>query len=140
MPEGAIYVGRPSLWGNPWTLPDVGETYDLPPSERAAAAVRLYRKELEHFGLMSDYAYQAPGKTIEAADRRWEAVNAAIVASGATNMAEYASVALRGHDLVCWCPLVDEHGTIVPCHADVLLELANRDEGDRLLTPDREDV
>lgn len=28
---------------------------------------------------------------------------------------------LRGKDLVCWCPL-DQ-----PCHADVLLELANRD-------------
>ena len=26
---------------------------------------------------------------------------------------------LRGHDLVCWCPL-DQ-----PCHADVLLELAD---------------
>jgi hypothetical protein len=28
---------------------------------------------------------------------------------------------LRGHDLACWCPL-DE-----PCHADVLLDLANRE-------------
>jgi len=27
---------------------------------------------------------------------------------------------LRGRDLVCWCPL-DQ-----PCHADVLIELANR--------------
>jgi len=27
---------------------------------------------------------------------------------------------LRGQDLACWCPL-DE-----PCHADVLLEIANR--------------
>lgn len=27
---------------------------------------------------------------------------------------------LRGRDLVCWCGLVE------PCHADVLLELANR--------------
>jgi hypothetical protein len=26
---------------------------------------------------------------------------------------------LRGHDLVCWCPLNE------PCHADVWLELAN---------------
>jgi len=26
---------------------------------------------------------------------------------------------LRGHDLACWCPLD------APCHADVLLELAN---------------
>jgi hypothetical protein len=28
---------------------------------------------------------------------------------------------LRGKDLACWCPL-DQ-----PCHADVLLELANRE-------------
>lgn len=28
---------------------------------------------------------------------------------------------LRGKDLVCWCPLG-------PCHADVLLEWANRGE------------
>lgn len=27
---------------------------------------------------------------------------------------------LTGHDLACWCPL-DQ-----PCHADILLELANR--------------
>jgi hypothetical protein len=27
---------------------------------------------------------------------------------------------LRGRDLACWCPLS------APCHADVLLELANR--------------
>lgn len=31
---------------------------------------------------------------------------------------------LRGRDLACWCPL-DQ-----PCHADVLLELANKTEGD----------
>ena len=30
---------------------------------------------------------------------------------------------LAGHDLACWCPLD------VPCHADVLLDVANR--GDR---------
>ena len=29
---------------------------------------------------------------------------------------------LRGKNLACWCPL-DQ-----PCHADVLLELANKDE------------
>jgi hypothetical protein len=28
---------------------------------------------------------------------------------------------LRGRDLACWCPLG------VPCHADVLLQVANRD-------------
>jgi hypothetical protein len=32
---------------------------------------------------------------------------------------------LRGKDLACWCPLIDENGNRVPCHADVLLEIAN---------------
>ncbi len=34
-----------------------------------------------------------------------------------------AASELRGKNLACWCPL-DQ-----PCHADVLLELANREEG-----------
>lgn len=33
---------------------------------------------------------------------------------------------LRGKDLACWCPMVDSEGNRVPCHADVLLELANQ--------------
>lgn len=33
--------------------------------------------------------------------------------------------ALRDHDLACWCPLVDKDGNPVPCHADILLQLAN---------------
>lgn len=32
---------------------------------------------------------------------------------------------LRGHDLACWCPLEDSLGNKVPCHADILLEIAN---------------
>ena len=36
---------------------------------------------------------------------------------------------LAGSDLACWCPLEDEHGNRVPCHADVLLEIANRGDG-----------
>lgn len=35
---------------------------------------------------------------------------------------------LRGKDLMCFCPLVDADGNRVPCHADVLLELANRED------------
>ena len=32
---------------------------------------------------------------------------------------------LTGRDLACWCSLEDEHGDRVPCHADVLLRVAN---------------
>lgn len=31
---------------------------------------------------------------------------------------------LTGHDLACWCALEDSDGNRVPCHADVLLEIA----------------
>jgi hypothetical protein len=34
---------------------------------------------------------------------------------------------LRGKNLACWCPLVDKEGYKVPCHADILLELANKE-------------
>ncbi|WP_373862109.1 DUF4326 domain-containing protein [Nocardia farcinica] len=32
---------------------------------------------------------------------------------------------MGGRDLACWCPLEDEHGNRIPCHADVLLEIAH---------------
>jgi len=32
---------------------------------------------------------------------------------------------LRGKDLACWCPLYDKRNARIPCHADVLLEVAN---------------
>ena len=35
---------------------------------------------------------------------------------------------LRGYNLACWCKLTDKDGNRVPCHADVLLELANKEE------------
>jgi len=112
MPEGAIYVGRPSLWGNPWSIDDVRAVYpEVPIADRAAVAVRLYREEIEHWGILSDWDYF----TTEATFAR---VARSIHESGALNMAEYAAIALRGYDLACWCPL-DQ-----PCHADVLLELA----------------
>jgi hypothetical protein len=111
MPAGAVYVGRPSLWGNPWTLAEMGAVYGVPIAERPAAAVRMYRRELEHWGLLSDYHYLA-------GDVRYDAASKAADESGARNMAEYAPVALRDATaLVCWCPL-DR-----PCHADVLIEL-----------------
>lgn len=31
---------------------------------------------------------------------------------------------LRGKNLACWCPIIS-HGDYCPCHADVLLSLAN---------------
>lgn len=110
-PEGAIYVGRPSLWGNPWTLAELAcwaETKE----ERAALAVRHYERDLGCLGLLSDWSRVV-------SDRRFGEVCDAFRSHGWTNMAEAAPFFLGGHDLACWCPL-DQ-----PCHADVLLRLAN---------------
>lgn len=81
MPAGAVYVGRPTKWGNPFR-----------PNERADDyAVLQYRAALS--------AGELP---VSIADVRRE---------------------LRGKDLVCWCAL-DK-----PCHADVLLSIANEPAG-----------
>lgn len=101
MPPNAVYVGRPTRWGNPWRVDDdLGRAllWD------AATVVELYRVDLRtKVPLGFDLAaFLQP---------------------------------LRGHDLVCWCRTCPAHadglplGTVcpdcAPCHADVLLALAN---------------
>lgn len=88
MPDGAVYVGRPTKWGNPFKIsngdcdhPDCGPKSH--PVITAQMAVDQYRRWL------------TPGMIMVL---RYE---------------------LRGKDLACFCPL-DQ-----PCHADVLLEIAN---------------
>ena len=95
MPEGAVYVGRPTKWGNPFR---VGRPVDRGPNHGGydfikdrADAVALFRLTV---GPITG--------GIEARD-----------------FIKAAQCELRGKDLACWCPL-DQ-----PCHADVLLEIAN---------------
>lgn len=77
MPEGAVYVGRPTKWGNPLQVSVFGEQ-----------AFELYRESFQ-------------------------------IGAVVTPPIEEVRKHLRGKDLVCWCRL-DR-----PCHADVLLEIAN---------------
>lgn len=83
MPEGAVYVGRPSKWGNDF----ISGVRPLNAESRAYA--------LAQFEDMLRRAPDRPGLFAQIRDE------------------------LGGKDLACWCPL-DE-----PCHADVLLEIAN---------------
>ena len=97
LPPNAVYVGRPTKWGNPFR---VGERLDTNPSVvvgNRAHAVALFRA---HCGWLT----------------------------GTSDDSSRAAEELRGKDLVCWCPLEDADGNPVPCHADVLLEWANREE------------
>ena len=74
MPANAIYVGRPTRWGNPYADQDNAEL------------VRLFRENC----LTPEFICSVRSE-------------------------------LKGKDLACWCPL-DQ-----PCHADVLLKIANEE-------------
>jgi len=102
-PPGAVVVARPSRWGNP---------FPVGPFTREEA-VRLYR------------ALVVEGEATwhdEAGPHRRQRGD---VTPPAPTPAEVRA-ALAGRDLACWCPLVDPEGRPVPCHAEILLELANR--------------
>lgn len=74
MPSGAVYVGRPTKWGNIYIVGRDGT---------ASECVEKYEWWLGFTGRINELEE------------------------------------LRGKDLACWCPLGQ------PCHADVLLRLAN---------------
>lgn len=98
-PAGAIYCGRPSLFGNPFPVSVHGRE----------KAVELHRRWLE--GSMSAEEM----KELSAADRLPDAISLVDLRRMVLDRLQE----LRGHDLACWCRL-DQ-----PCHAEVLLELAN---------------
>jgi hypothetical protein len=108
MPAGAVYVGRPTFWGNPFAV-----TKACP----AKQAVRSYRR------LIKTWSQAAIMRAVKFADDGQPAVLEALALIVWRNTARTRLHELRGKDLCCWCPL-DQ-----PCHADVLLELANALEG-----------
>jgi len=79
-PPDAVYVGRPSKWGNPFVIGDDGTREQV---------INKYREYIENVQLNEPQEFEQ----------------------------DYI-IPLKGKDLVCWC-------APKPCHADVLLELAN---------------
>jgi hypothetical protein len=79
MPEGAVYVGRPSRWGNPFDASTLGQ-------EGAVAAFVVH--------LSSYFGWEA--RTLARAFHPWPVQS--------TALREWIAP-LRGHDLACWCPL-----------------------------------
>lgn len=137
-PEGAVYVGRPSAWGNPFPLDGdwitwkaVALGYRADARGRRQLAVSLYEAWITDSSVVS-LPLEDDGGVIE-----FTSGHAVPMAQHARDIAYGASVLfdapllreppnlepLRGCDLVCWCPPSQL------CHADVLLEIANGDSG-----------
>lgn len=95
MPLNTVYVGRPTIWGNPFPIITYGER-----------ALDLYRRWIWSEMSESEMATLSHngGPNFSLADRR-QRLN---------------FVRLRGKNLACWCR--EES----PCHADILLAIANQ--------------
>jgi Domain of unknown function (DUF4326) len=106
MPPGTVYVGRGSKWGNPFVCH----------SDRAPSGRR--------FLMTPEIAVGAFRRTIEQAGG-WYPIpllwpKGKIPACGPTTV-EDVRRELRGKNLACWCSTDEPF-----CHADILLEIANR--------------
>ena len=100
MPNNTVTVARPSLWGNPFR---VGVYCD-----DRALCVKAYRRCVGTWPVRKELI-----KLWQSADGHLAALR--LIAS----RDERFYAALAGKNLACWCKLGE------PCHADVLLELAN---------------
>jgi len=104
-PDGAVVVSRPSRWGNPFSVERWGR-------ERA----------VEWFEMLAN-GYWSPSKMDDLSESDYYDVYTARLKwmdRLRGHPSEIARAELAGFDLACWCR-PDEL-----CHADVLLEVANR--------------
>lgn len=125
-PEGAIVVARPSRWGN-WNVirqnrvVTASGAFAKKGPHLIVVQVGKWGNELgPHWGTWpntEEGMREARAFAVEMFRRSLEATYVEL--DGPVHRAYYLD-GLAGHDLACWCPL-DQ-----PCHADVLLELANR--------------
>ena len=104
VPKGAVYVGRPTQWDNPYILERWGDAHRW-----LGWYVWRAGPVSDHFATKPEAASCAVGLFRDAVLKGWgEFPWPAEIRDG-----------LAGKDLCCWCPL-DQ-----PCHGDVLLEIAN---------------
>jgi hypothetical protein len=106
MPPNTVYVGRPTIWGNPFDAHSMGHEW----------AVELYRR------LFNNARAPALGLGDEACAQCYAYAERVTGSPHGLNIyhdPKAVRAGLKGKNLACYCPL-DQ-----PCHADVLLELAN---------------
>jgi len=101
MPPNTVYVGRPTRWGNHFVVTE---------DPSALAHYGSFRNNVD---LWTNWPVADAATAVQAfrkmsCSRKW--------------FVREVIGDLRGKNLACWCAL-DQ-----PCHADVLLELANKDQ------------
>jgi len=105
--DRVVYVGRPSKWGNPLRP---ANCYSF------GRIIPLYRNWL------NGEQCWIPGRCTDLSI----GVSTEGIAKPPPTIGQILAE-LRGKHLACYCPLLDEDGNRYPCHADVLLKLANQE-------------
>jgi hypothetical protein len=101
-----IYVGRPTKWGNPYRI--IHRDGPLIVDDTPA----IYNYEVSKLlGVPEPLS--------------WRDAQRGIVGLFRKKYRNRSFEELRGKNLACWCSLSDSTGKPFPCHADVILELAN---------------
>jgi len=138
MPEGAVYVGRPTKWGNPFRY---RTSYGLARVPAVDGSPWEYEGRISAAGTRHDcyhpdgtwtvhnIRYMTRAECVHMYHRALAMPDAHLhihVGAGLPWLTvQDVQRELAGMDLACWCPIDDGEGSRVPCHADVLLEIAN---------------
>lgn len=125
-PEGAVYCGRPSRWGNPFAVTGGWQEcfralawgFNADAAGRRAMAAALFEAWLT-----------GSGRSIKAGSKRdkrspWQREVMTVDVGRKPPPLEEIRRELRGKDLLCWCP-TPARGQPDICHAAVLLRIAN---------------
>lgn len=130
-PAGAVYVGRGSRWGNPYRVCGPHRAQVRLPAldgsdwEREG---RLHKTSGERHAFVHSGGRVTWHLVLDSTRQQCVEMYRDHI-TGTAGRLRYRHqdqtsrirAALAGRDLLCWCPLD------VPCHADVLLEIANPD-------------
>lgn len=105
MPENTVYVGRPSKWGNPWRV-------------ETALKSGLFKVEAVSQVVVTEFEAWLTRETSPNDEHLGYWIKPEMIAQKEYILSHLQE--LRGKNLACWCPVGQ------PCHADVLLRLANK--------------
>lgn len=110
LPPNTVCVTRPGKWGNPFVVHHPNGPPSLRKPMSPQLAVASFRSVVEKEGGWFPVPLPWPKGKIP---KQWTSV-------------EDVRRELRGKNLACWCEIVDKKGNYVPCHADVLISIANQ--------------
>ena len=128
----AVNVARPSKWGNPFNFRHSDFCWIA--LSYGCRADRLGRQKASVMAFR-EWIAAPPGMRSGGMERGVSFGNEKAgyveigpkVRAGPAPTCEEVRSDLAGKNLACWCPLTLPDGSPCPCHADVLLEIANAD-------------